>query len=85
MSTTCTYPPASPAAVVTPTFRPLWQRLWLAAAATVAAWRHAARQRAEWRALEGLSDETLRDIGMAERLLPRQPTLPWVDVDRGRW
>jgi len=53
--------------------------------AFVASWRAAAHQRRCLRALRGLSDETLRDIGMAERLPPRPETLGLLDYERSRW
>jgi len=72
-----------------PTRRPLWARLWrhfwLDVQAFVASWRAAAHQRRCLRALRGLSDETLRDIGMAERLPPRPETLGLLDYERSRW
>jgi hypothetical protein len=36
------------------------------------------------RALEGLSDATLRDLGLAERAMKR-PTLSALDYERSRW
>ena len=71
------------------TQRPLWARLWshfwIDVQAVVASWRAAAHQRQCLRALQGLSDETLRDIGMAERLPSRSQTLGLLDYERGRW
>jgi uncharacterized protein YjiS (DUF1127 family) len=48
-------------------------------------WRRRRRLDAELRTLEALSDETLRDIGLAERVLPRSATLGSLDYERGRW
>ena len=42
------------------------------------------QRRSEDRALRLLSDATLRDIGLAERV-PQQPTLGVLDYERGRW
>ena len=76
-------------AIVLPTQLPLRARLsshfWLDVQAAVASWRAAAHQRQCLRALQGLSDATLRDIGMAERLPPRPQTLGLLDCERGRW
>ena len=36
-------------------------------------------------ALCGLSDQTLRDIGMAERVSHHRTTLGMLDYERGRW
>ena len=70
---------------VLPVQRPLWVRAWSCMQAVAAAWRAAAHQRQSLRALQGLSDETLRDIGMAERLPSRSQTLGLLDYERGRW
>ena len=67
------------------TQRPLWERLWLGLQDHRAAWRAAAFERRSHQALQGLSDETLRDIGMAERLPQRPQTLGLMDYERGRW
>ena len=67
------------------TQRPLWARLWRCMQAVAASWRAAAYERQCLRALQGLSDETLRDIGMAERLPSRSQTLGLLDYERGRW
>jgi uncharacterized protein YjiS (DUF1127 family) len=48
-------------------------------------WRDQRRLDAELRTLEALSDETLRDIGLAERVLPRMPTPSLLYRDRGLW
>ena len=53
--------------------------------AAVASWQAAAYQRHCQRALQGLSEETLRDIGMAERLPSQPQTLGLLDYERGRW
>jgi hypothetical protein len=65
----------APAPRVGATFTPRWRPVWRVgrrlAAAWAAAWaarRERAALHAQLRAFEGLSDETLRDIGMAERL-----------------
>ena len=68
-----------------PTQRPLLARLWLDLQSVIASWQAAAHQRQCLRALQGLSDETLRDIGMAERLPPQPQTLGLLDYERGRW
>ena len=68
-----------------PTQRPLWQRAWLDVQSAWQSWQAAAYQRQCQRALQGLSEETLRDIGMAERLPPRPQTLGLLDYERGRW
>lgn len=68
-----------------PTQRPLWARLGLGLQAAVASWQAAAYQRHCQRALQGLSEETLRDIGMAERLPSQPQTLGLLDYERGRW
>ena len=76
-------------AVIVPTQRPLWQRAWddLSAGllAVVADVREQARRHARQRTLQGLSEETLRDIGLADCLPPRQPTVNVLDYERGRW
>ena len=76
-------------AVIVPTRSPLWQRAWddlsgglLALVADV---REQARRHARQRSLQGLSEETLRDIGLADSLPPRQPTVNVLDYERGRW
>lgn len=76
-------------AIILRTPRALPQRLWLWLQEHAAAWRAQARERrqlrAQLRSLQGLSDSTLRDIGMAERM-PYQPqTLGLLDYERGRW
>lgn len=68
-----------------PTQRPLWARVVLGLQAAVASWQAAAYQRHCQRALQGLSEETLRDIGMAERLPSQPQTLGLLDYERGRW
>jgi hypothetical protein len=75
-------------AVIVPTQRPLAER-WLDDVKTQVGlawrrWNEVRRLHAEQRALEGLSDSTLRDIGMAERGY-RSPTLQGLDWERGRW
>ena len=86
-TTTCH--PAIASAIILRTPRALPQRLWLWLQEYAAAWRAQARARmqlrAQLRSLQGLSDGTLRDIGMAERM-PYQPhTLGLLDYERGRW
>ena len=77
----------SPAIVAT--HRPLllrwWQDLHAAAQAAWQAHREKAQLRAEWRSLQGLSDATLRDIGMADRQVEPRYTLGVQDHERGRW
>ena len=78
--------------VVVPTQRPMWQRGWDDLSAWllggVARLRQTlgqqARRQARHRTLQGLSDATLRDIGMADGLPPRQPSLTLLDYERGR-
>ena len=71
-------------AIVLPTRRPLLQRWRNSLGEIWAAWRQQARRHAEMRSLEGLSDATLRDIGLAERVF-QQPTRSSIDYERGRW
>jgi uncharacterized protein YjiS (DUF1127 family) len=76
------------APVVVATHHSWLERAWHhAVQATVnayVAWGERARARANWRAMQGLSDQTLRDIGWAERL-PLRPTLGTLDYERSRW
>jgi hypothetical protein len=72
-------------AVTLPSTRAWWQREWLDALSFVQRWKQRSRERAEWRALEGLSEQTRRDIGLAERLPSHPPTLGLLDYERGRW
>ena len=46
-------------------------------------WRERRRLDNELRSLAGLSDATLRDIGLAERV--QRPQATWPDLERGRW
>ena len=69
---------------ITATYRPLPQRLWLDLKAAWIEWRAAALQRAQLRALRGLSEATLHDIGMADQVR-QQNTLSLLDYERGRW
>ncbi len=62
-----------------------WQDLHAAVRAAWLAQRAKARLRAEWRSLQGLSDATLRDIGMADRQIEPHYTLGVQDHERGRW
>ena len=75
--------------VIVATHRPLLLRWWQdLRAAAQAAWRvqrENARLRAEWRSLQGLSDATLRDIGMADRQADPGYSLGVMDHERGRW
>ena len=76
-------------ATVLPT-RPLplvrwWRALREAAHAAAQAYRDRAQRRAEWRSLQGLSDATLRDIGLADRQAEPGYTLGVLDHERGRW
>ena len=71
-------------ATVLATRHPLLQRWGWRLLAAWQAWREQARGNAELRALEALSDATLRDIGMAERVL-QQPGVSLIDYERGRW
>jgi uncharacterized protein YjiS (DUF1127 family) len=75
----------SPAALPALTRLRPWQGPWQSARTTLATWRANADLRAQLRALEGLSDATLRDIGMAERMPVRQPGLSAIDYERLRF
>jgi uncharacterized protein YjiS (DUF1127 family) len=83
MSTTCCTP------AVVATHRPLALPGWHAFIERLQrfnqARREQARLRAEWRSLQGLSDSTLRDIGLAERIPEPRYTLGMLDHERGRW
>ena len=70
--------------ILTPQKPPLLQRWVQHLTDAWKAWRAQARLAAEIRALEALSDATLRDIGLAERV-PYRPTLALRDYERGRW
>jgi len=64
--------------------RPMWSRVWTGMVETWAAWRAAAKDRAELRALAALDRHVLRDVGLEDRVPPRH--LPsWHDVERARW
>jgi uncharacterized protein YjiS (DUF1127 family) len=76
--------PAIPA-IPLPTRRPLLQRLWLDLQHLRQCWREHAEVQQQLRALRGLSDSTLRDIGMAERMPVQSATLSLADYERGRW
>ena len=67
-----------------PVTQAVWRRLLRHALATWRAWRAQVRWSREIRALEALSDATLRDIGLAERV-PYSPACPLRDYERGRW
>jgi hypothetical protein len=75
-------------AVIVPTQRPLLMRwaedLQQSLSLAWRRWADSRRAEAERRALECLSDATLRDIGLAERGCP-SPTLGRLDWERGRW
>jgi len=64
--------------------RPVLPRLAQAIVGAWRAWRAQVRLAREIRALEALSDTTLRDIGLAERVLHR-PTSWLREYDRSRW
>ena len=66
-----------------PTRLPLWRRWAFDIAEAWRASRQAALQRQRLRALEGLSDATLRDIGVADLMPPRRCTLAMTDFLRG--
>ena len=83
MTANCCTQPGLP--IVLPLNTPPWARWRDTLAATVEAWRVQRAAQREVQALHGLSEETLRDIGMAERMAPRQPTLGTLDYERGRW
>ena len=63
---------------------PLSQRLLQHVTGAWRDWRAQVRLAREIRALEALSDATLRDIGLAERV-PYRPPQPLRDYERGRW
>lgn len=75
--------------VVVATRRPLplrwWEDLQARAHALWRAHRAHAQLRAERRSLQGLSDATLRDIGLADRQVDPAYTLGVMDHERGRW
>jgi hypothetical protein len=58
---------------------------WLLLTNAWRAWRQRALHHASLRALEGLDDRTLHDLGLAERLPYRAPSMPMHDFERGRW
>jgi len=67
------------------TEHPLPSQRWLATLRrNWAAWRAQSAHRAEWRALEHLSDSVRRDIGLAERA-PLPPDRALWDHERGLW
>ncbi len=74
---------------IIPTHTPLLRRAWQAACARLERitdpWKRHAREHAQRQALLGLSDSTLRDIGLAERLPAQRHTLGVLDHERGRW
>lgn len=82
-TTTCCSP------VIVATRRSLlrrWGQDWRAALrAHLQAHRERTRLRAEWRSLQGLSDATLRDIGLGDRQPAPGYTLGVMDHERGRW
>ena len=79
MSTACC-PPAT-TLIERPPTSPRWltplRRRWTA-------WREQSARRAEWRALEQLSESTRRDIGLGERA-PLAPGRALWDHERGLW
>jgi hypothetical protein len=84
MNATACCPPPPVAAVL-----PWWQQMGLDLREDLrqafCAWQAARHERLAWRAMQGLSDHTLRDIGMAERLPPQSVTLSLLDYERSRW
>jgi hypothetical protein len=68
-----------------PTARPWWQSLLLDLESELSDWKARRVERLTARALQGLSQHTLRDIGMAERVLGRTTSTSLVDCERGRW
>lgn len=66
------------------TFQPLPRRLWADLKQLWADWRAARLQRARLKALCGLSEQTLHDIGLADQR-PACQTLSLLDYERGRW
>lgn len=82
MATTCclAHDP-SPTRIATPTWAARLTDLWSEA---VQGWRDRARVHAELRALDGLDDRTLHDIGLAERRMGSGLPGAW-RVLRGPW
>jgi uncharacterized protein YjiS (DUF1127 family) len=76
------------APVIVPTQPPLLHR-WAQDAQAVLAtawrrWQDTRRTHAQTRTLAELPEDTLRDLGLAERRFD-QPTLPRTDWQHGRW
>jgi hypothetical protein len=78
----CATPPVLP---LPPTGTRWWPALRDAVRQAWGARRERRARDACWRALEHLDDRTLQDLGLAERLPYRSPTLPTHDFLRGRW
>jgi hypothetical protein len=66
------------------TYHPLPQRMWAGLKEAWAEWRAASLHRARLKVLQGLSDATLHDIGLAEQV-PARDTLSLLDYERARW
>ncbi|MBL8330616.1 MAG: hypothetical protein JNJ71_17395 [Rubrivivax sp.] len=64
--------------------RSMGSRAWVAMVEAWTAWRAAARQRAELRALAALDRHVLRDVGLDDRV-PRQRLPTWQDIERAHW
>jgi uncharacterized protein YjiS (DUF1127 family) len=77
----------SPVVLATRQSLPLrwWGDLKAQTAGLWQAHRARAQLRAERRSLQGLSDATLRDIGLADRQIDPAYTLGVLDHERGRW
>ena len=72
-----------------PTTHPWWHELWVDfradLRADLRAWQASRMERLTLRALQGLSQHTLRDLGMAERLPHKPTTLGLMEYERARW
>jgi uncharacterized protein YjiS (DUF1127 family) len=75
----------SPVSTRLPTRTPLLERVRGMLAEAWRGWQARRRLAAELRALQALDEATLRDLGLAERVLRQQPTLGLHDYERGRW
>ncbi len=75
----CCPPPALPTA------RPWWQSLLLDLESELSDWKARRVERLTARALQGLSQHTLRDIGMADRVPDRTSSPGLNEYERSRW
>ena len=84
MNTAC----AAHAETIT-THRAPWRRLLCRARDTLAdavqAWHATAQRQRQWRALQGLSERTRRDIGLADDGPPPAYGVSAADCERMRW